>query len=186
MNLAGRKERNENKTIYPIIQNQKRIRNKILDNNGCNTMKSLENKTIFNYFNNNHKKNTKNNKSKAKSLKIIHQENKCFKTQESRDKKIDNFLNKNNLRHSVKMKNNMKRSNYTFFTFYDDIKNNRNEMNDILNQLLNIKQKINAINLIKNKKLKNLGESHKSINKNLEKMTKSPEQKEELLKSIHK
>ena len=47
MNLAGRKERIENKTIYPIIQNQKSIRNKILDNNGYNAMKSLKNKTIF-------------------------------------------------------------------------------------------------------------------------------------------
>ena len=186
MNLAGQKECIANETIYPIIQNKKSIRNTFLDNNGTNTMKSLRNKTIFNYFNNNYKSSQKNNKNKAKSLKIIHQENKCFKTQEFTYKKKNNFFNKNNHRHSVKAKNNKKSSNYSFFTFYDDIKNNRNEMNDILNQLLKIKQKIDVINMIKNKKLKNLSGAHKSINENLEDIAKSPGQKEELLKSINK
>jgi len=186
MNLAGQKECIANETIYPIIQNKKSIRNKFLDNNVTNTMKSLRNKTIFNYFNNNYKSSQKNNKNKAKSLKIIHQENKCFKTQEFTYKKKNNFFNKNNHRHSVKVKNNKKSSNYSFFTFYDDIKNNRNEMNDISNQLLKIKQKIDVINMIKNKKLKNLSGAHKSINENLEDIAKSPGQKEELLKSINK
>ena len=41
-------------------------------------------------------------------------------------------------------------------------------MNDILNQLLKIKQKINAINTIQNKKLKNLARSHKPFNEDME------------------
>ena len=117
MNLAGQKECIANEAIYPIIQNKKSIRNKFLDNNGTNTMKSLKNKTIFNYFNNNYKNSQKNNKSKAKSLKVIHQENKCFKTQEFTDKKKNNFFNKNNLRHSVKVKNNKKKCKLFIFHF---------------------------------------------------------------------
>ena len=167
MNLTGKKECIESETIYPIIQSKKSIRNKILDNNGAHTMKSLKNKTIFNYFNNKPKKSQKNNQTNAKSLKVIHKENKCFKTRQSIDKKTNNLFKKNNLRHSVNMKNSKISSNYTFFTFYDDIKNNRNEMNDILNQLLKIKQKINAINTIKNTKLKNISRSRKSVNEDV-------------------
>ena len=172
MNSTSRKEQIESKTIYPLIQTKKSIRNKILDNNGSQTMKSLKNKTIFNYYNNNPKKSQKNNQLKAKSLKVIHHENKCVKTQQSTDKKLNNFINKNNLRHSVQIKKNKKRSNYSFLTFYDDVKNSRNDMNDILNQLLKIKQKINAINMIKNKKLKNIG-TRKSLNENTEGTAKS-------------
>ena len=73
MNSTSRKEQIEIKTIYPLIQTKKNIRNKILDNNGSQTMKSLKNKTLFNYYNNNPKKSQKNNQPKAKSLKVIHQ-----------------------------------------------------------------------------------------------------------------
>ena len=173
MNFCSRKEHIESETIYQIIQNKKSLRNKILDNNGTNTMKSLKNKTVFNYFITNSKKSQKNNRIKAKSLKVIHQENNYFKTQHSTDKKTNNFFNKNNLRHSVQMKNSKRNSNYTFFTFYDDVKNSRNEMNDILNQLIKIKQKINGINMLKNKKLKNIGIFQKSNIEGIQDMAKS-------------
>ena len=87
MNSTSRKVQTETKTIYPIIQNKKSIRNKLIDNNGSQTMKSLKNKTIFNYFNNNPKKCKQNDQTKAKSLKVIHQENKCTKGQHPRIKK---------------------------------------------------------------------------------------------------
>lgn len=187
MNLTVRKESFGNETVYPIIQDNKNIRNKFLNDNAIKTMKSLKNKTVFNYFNNKNKKTKNNNQSKTKSLKVIKRENKYFKIEKFMDKKIHNFSKKNNHKYIDKNKNEKKGANNSIFNINDEVKENTtNEINCILNELFKIKQKINRINDAKNKKIKNFTRYLKSENKIMENNPKSISQKEEFLKAIDK
>ena len=177
MNITDLKESIEKETIYPIIQNNKSLRNKFLNKNNISTMKSLKNKTVFNYFNNTNHKNIKNNnQSKAKSLKVIHGENKSIKMKQFMDKKINNFFS------NSKLKNNKKRENISIFPINDEVKNNTDEINDILNGLYKINQKINAINIIKNKKIKNFSRPHRTSNDDIGNIDKNKVLKKEILK----
>ena len=155
-NSTDRQKSTEKETLYPIIQNNRSLRNKILNDNENNTMKSLKTKTLFQFFNNKNKKMSENkNHIKAKSLKVIHSDNKYFKMKKFMDKKMNNFFNKNNLKYNEKIKNTKKSANNSIFKKNEELKNNTNEMNDILNELLKLKQKINVINIIKRKRTKN-------------------------------
>ena len=177
MNITDLKESIEKETIYPIIQNNKSIRNKFLNKNNISIMKTLKSKTVFNYFNNSNHKNIKNNnQSKAKSLKVIHGENKSIKMKQFMDKKINNFFS------NSKLKNNKKRENISIFPINDEVKNNTDEINDILNGLYKINQKINAINIIKNKKIKNFSRPHKTSNDDIGNIDKKKVLKKEILK----
>ena len=150
INLTERNENIEKVSFYPIIQNNKFKRNKFLNNIGNNTMKSLKNKTDFNFF-----KNQRENRTKGlntKSLKLISPENKYSKIQKFMDLKTKNFFNKNKLKNSIRFKNEKKSANNRTFNNNSE-KKNTEEMKDILNRLIKLKQKINEINIIKKKKL---------------------------------
>ena len=150
-------------------------------------MKSLKNKTTFNYFNNNiHKKGQNNNHSKAKSFKVIRPATINFKIQFI-NKKMHSFLKKNNITHNrAKIKNDKKGAKNLISTINDESKKNTNGINDILNELLKIIQKINEINIIKNKKIKSFNRHCKSYKKNIGNIDKSEGPKDEFLKSIDK
>ena len=150
INLTERNENIEKVSFYPIIQNNKFKRNKFLNNIGNNTMKSLKNKTDFNYFKN--KIENKTNGLNTKSLKLISPENKYSKIQKFMDLKTKNFFNKNKLKNNIRFKNEKKSANNRTFNNNSE-KKNTEEMKDILNRLIKLKQKINEINIIKKKKL---------------------------------
>ena len=150
INLTERNENIEKVSFYPIIQNNKFKRNKFLNNIGNNTMKSLKNKTDFNYFKN--KIENKTNGLNTKSLKLISPENKYSKIQKFMDLKTKNFFNKNKLKNNIRFKNEKKSANKRTFNNNSE-KKNTEEMKDILNRLIKLKQKINEINIIKKKKL---------------------------------
>ena len=172
MNLSERKESINEEIIYPIIQNKKSKRNKFLDNNIVGTMKSLKYRTTFNYFNNMEIKKVKKNKSNAKSLKVVHQEDKYNKLQKSMNKSLNSCFHNNTLKNSITFKKSKKSAN----------NDNTEDMKNILNELFKIKQKINEINTIKKKKLKNFCRVHKS-DEDKRNMIKSVDTEGEIFKS---
>ena len=160
ISFTDRGENHKFVTFYPLIPNNKSKRN-----NENSKNKSLKNKTVFNFYNNN-TDSQNNNHYKTKSLKVIKPGHKYYKLM---NQKLEKFFNKKNINNkkitnynntnknlSIKTyKNNL--NNKTFNNNMDiNINNNTNEMKDILNKLIKLKQKIKELNTIKKKKVNNI------------------------------
>ena len=152
ISFTDRGENHKFVTFYPLITNNKSKRNNENIKN-----KSLKNKTVFNFYNNN-TDSQNNNHYKTKSLKVIKPGHKYYKLM---NQKLEKFFNKKNINNKNKnlsiksYKNNL--NNKTFNNNMDiNINNNTNEMKDILNKLIKLKQKIKELNTIKKKKVNNI------------------------------
>ena len=170
MNLTDREENNELvKSFYPIIQNHILKENKLIIENENNKTKTLKNKTKYNFFINNLEKQ-KSKQNLSKSLKAYKKGNKYNNIQKLMNKKLQNFFNNNNNISNKKRKNNGNRliikkdKNINNNTFDNNItiKNNKNEMKDLLIKLMKLKHKINEINSMKKPKFNNKNTNKKN------------------------
>ena len=170
MNLTDREENNELvKSFYPIIQNHILKENKLIIENENNKTKTLKNKTKYNFFINNLEKQ-KIKQNLSKSLKAYKKGNKYNNIQKLMNKKLLNFFNNNINISNKKRKNNGNRliikkdKNINNNTFDNNItiKNNKNEMKDLLIKLMKLKHKINEINSMKKPKFNNKNTNKKS------------------------
>ena len=159
MNLTDSEESKELNLFYPIIHKNIFKENQIINENENKNTETLKNKTKSNFLINN-LETQKNKQNISKSLKVFKKDNKY---QKLINKKLQNFFNNNTIINKKRINNNKKNilikkdKNIKNNTFDGNIniKDNKNEMKDLLYKLMKLKQKINEINSIKKPKFNN-------------------------------